>query len=245
VGQLGRRQIAAFETREPLHDDAGRPVPCVSRAGRGGAVDVYVYGDHEVFREYGRDPRDYALIEVAEVLRLVARDTTRLANVVAEVTRQLPDQRMTDAALRERAETLLSRIRTSMLPLVVPHSTELWSLLPNECKRAAERDASNAAPRLHWKDATDDGAFVAYLDPVGIANLVTSRPDLFLDGSVFSTRWASWSDDAARERQPGRLSRMLETIGEFRAHTGQRTRMELVMARLTLDVLYDELAVAD
>ena len=29
-------------------------------------LEVYVNGDHTVFREYGRDPRDYAIMEIAQ-----------------------------------------------------------------------------------------------------------------------------------------------------------------------------------
>ena len=31
-------------------------------------LEVYVNGDHPVFREFGRDPRDYAIMEIAQSL---------------------------------------------------------------------------------------------------------------------------------------------------------------------------------
>src|SRR6266568_698306 len=56
VGHLGKRNVTVFDTREVLEDLKGRPVPTLSRNTKGGDVEVYVQGDHEIFREYGRDP---------------------------------------------------------------------------------------------------------------------------------------------------------------------------------------------
>ncbi len=242
VGHLGRRRVTVFNTPEALEDLKGRPVPTLSRNTRGGDVEVYVQGDHEIFREYGRDPHDYAIVEIAEALRAYAGGDEAITRVTAEVTRQFPDQRLTDAALRERAETLLRRIRDAMVPAAEAAGKELWAELSLTSKEAAERNAASAAPRLDWKQATADGSFVAYLDGAGIAALVRLRPDLFLDGRVFSTTWEPWGNAEARTRRVERLARLLETIAGFLAETGAKRRLDLAMTRLTLEMLADEIA---
>jgi hypothetical protein len=242
VPQLGKLTVSVFDTREPLFDLDGQLVPSLARVTRGGGIEVYVNGDHEIFREFGRDLRDYAIMEVAETLRVHAHADEKITKIAAEVTRQFPDQRITDAALRERAEAMLRRVRDLMAPIVAKTPAELWAELPVAAKAAAERNAANGDPKLDWRSATEDGTFVAHLDTSGIAALLTARPDLFLDGEVFSTSWAGWSDPAAKNRQVQRLSRLLDTIGEFLSRAGSKSRLELAMARLTLDMLDDEIA---
>jgi hypothetical protein len=241
VGHEARRNISVFETSAELEDHKGRLVPTLSRNVRGGDIDVYVRRDHEVFTDYGRDPRDFAIMEMAETLRALASGSESITDVTAEVTCQFPDQRLSDAVLRERAETQLRRARETMLPRATGDAKELWAELPLKLKQTAEINAQNLDPKLDWKNATEDGSFVAYLDGGGIAALVRLRPELFLDGTVFSAKWATWSDSRARARQVERLARLLETIGDFLGDTGAKSRLELAMTRLTLEMLADEI----
>jgi hypothetical protein len=241
VAHLGKRAITVFDTPEPLADHSGRPTPCVSHTLRGNAIEVFVHGDHEVFREFGRDPRDYAIIEIAEALRAVANTDDSVARVAAEVTEQFRDQRFTDAALRERADALLGRVREGMTGVGASHAAALWASLPTEEKQAAERHAAGAEPRLVWREATDNGSFIPHLRPEGLAALVRAHPALLLDGAVFSTTWSTWNDQDARTRPVERIARLLDTVGEFMGNTGGKTRLELAMMRLTLDVIEGEI----
>ena len=82
--------------------------------------------------------------EMAEVLRTQARGDEKITRVAADITTRLPDQRFTDAALRQRVDSLLQRIREALSPVAVNHSAALWSSLPIEAK-AAEK-ASRISP---------------------------------------------------------------------------------------------------
>jgi hypothetical protein len=75
--------------------------------------------------------------------------------------------------------------------------------------------------------------------------LIRMRPDLFLDGAVFSTTWEAWGNAGPRTRQVERLARLLETIGGFLAETGAKSRLDLAMTRLTLEMLADGIAAED
>lgn len=242
VANLGKRFITVFDTREPLKSADGRSVPTVARTGKGASVEVYVNGDHEIFREYGREPRDYAVMEIVEHLRALAGSKDKITSVAAEVTRQFPDQRVTDAALRERAEAILRQIRSLLGPIAAEHADELWSRLPQQGKLLAEREAASADPKLDWRAATATGEFATYVDAFSLATLVKSRPDLLLDGAVFAATWSSWNDDATKDRQAARVARLLDTVGEFLTNGGTKSRLELSITRLTLDMLDDELA---
>ncbi|GAA2824345.1 hypothetical protein GCM10010441_56020 [Kitasatospora paracochleata] len=235
--RLGRRAVTVFDTRTQLLDDQGRPVPSLTRMGRGVNLEVFVHGEHPVFREYGRDPRDYALMEIAQTLHAFEPDGQKVTTVAAEVTRQFPDQRVTESALRDRADSLLGRVRELMAPIVAPMAAELWEPLPEQVKLRAERDAGRADASLDWPAVVKDGGFVAHLDASGIAAVVRARPGDFLDGAVFKTSWSGWSDPAVKERQVAQTVRPLEVVGEFLAELGTKTRLELALARITFDML--------
>ncbi|MGC0412122.1 hypothetical protein RKD32_005048 [Streptomyces sp. SAI-195] len=244
VAHLGRRHITVYDTTEPLIDHSGRVTPCISRTGRGNTVEVYVNSDHEVFKEFGRDPRDYAVIEIAEVLRALANTSDSTARVAAEVTMQFPDQRFSDASMRERASVILNRIRDQLETVGATHASMLWSSLPQSEKQAAEKHAASTDPRLAWDHATLSGEFIPHLTPEGIAALVRSHPEILLDDAVFTTTWSTWSDQEARASQVNRLSRLLEVIGSFLANTSGNTRIDLAMMRLTLDAISSEIVEA-
>lgn len=237
IAHLARRHVTAYETYERLVDPSGLDTPCVARSTQGNKIEVYVNGDHEVFRECGRDPRDYAILQLSEQLRVDARADYGIARVAAEVTTRLPDQRLTDASLRDRAEGLLRRIRDALSPIAMSHPSVVWNCLPISEKEAAEHTALTTDPRLVWPDLTADGRFVDYIGPGAIAAIIQERPDFTLDGNVFNTTWATWSTDEAKDRQVARLVRNLEALAEFMANPQAKSRLELTMARLTLDTL--------
>ncbi len=237
VAGVGRRHVRAFETTTSLTSAAGHEVPAVSRVIAGMNLEVYVNGDHPVFREYGRDPRDYAIMEVAQVLRAIAHDSAQITAIAADVTSQLPDQRMTDTALRDRASATLRRILGLASPIIERRAGEMWAALPADSKTTAERDAARADATLDWRLATQDGRFAMFLDCRAIAALVGHDPAAFFDGQVFTTAWAGWSDAEARDRQVSQVIRLLETVAEFLADPGRKSRMELALARLSIDML--------
>lgn len=236
VSNLGRRRVSVFETTIPVVDPAGDAVPVVSRATAGIGLEVYVHGEHEVFREFGRDPRDYAIMEMAHVLRALGRgNDAKLTVIAAEITRQFPDQRVTDSALRERAEACLRRIRELAAPVIVANAADMWGSLPPGEKLAAEKEAARSDARLDWLAATKDGSFGVHLGYEGFAALVRSHPRMLMDGAVFDIAWASWTNDQAREQRVHEVTRLLETIGGFLSDTGYKDRQTLAMARLVID----------
>jgi hypothetical protein len=237
VARVGKRDVRVFETTAALTNAAGQEVPAVCRTLPGMNLEVYVNGDHPVFREYGRDPRDYAIMEVAQVLRAIAHDNAPITAIAAEVTCQFPDQRVTDTTLRDRVAATLRRIIGLASPIIERRAAEMWTALPADSKTAAERDAARADPTLDWRLATRDGKFATFLDCRAIATLVGYDPAAFLDGKVFTIGWAGWSDAEARERQVSQVIRLLETVGEFQADQGRKSRMELALARLSIDML--------
>ncbi len=82
-----------------------------------------------------------------------------------------------------------------------------------------------------------NGRFAAFLDCRAIATLVGHDPGAFLDGVVFAVGWPGWTDAEARDRQVSQVIRLLETVGGFLADPGRKSRMELTMARLSIDML--------
>jgi hypothetical protein len=204
-------------------------------------LEIYVHGDHEIFREFGRDPRDYAIMEIAQVMRAFAGAGAdgRFTVLAAEITRQFPDQRTTDSALRDRAEACLRRIRDLAASTIAARPDDMWAALSVEDKNSAEAAASRADNRIDWLAATRTGAFSTHLSFEGYGALVRAFPADFLDGHVFTSAWTSWTADEARERQVGEVTRLLETVGGFLADPGFKSRQALMMTRLAIDMLDD------
>jgi hypothetical protein len=240
LAHLPRREVRVYETDQPLRDADGRDTPCTSRTLRGNKIEVFVDGSHEVFSQCGREPREYAIMELAEVLRTQARATDGIARVAADITGRLRDQRFTDPVLRQRAEAVVGRAREALAPVADQQAVALWASLPIAEKEAAERSAGAVDPRLNWPGATTDGRFVAYIGPGALAAMVRGRPDLVLDGRVFTTAWSTWTTDEARAQQVERLARRIESLAEFLASTEAKSRLELAMTRLILDMLDQE-----
>ncbi|MDX3099039.1 ATP-binding protein [Streptomyces sp. ME19-03-3] len=237
-GRLGRRHVMVYETAQSLRDDRDRPVPSLARLATGSTLEVYVHGEHPVFRLFGRDPRDYALMEIAETLQAADPDGPKATAIAAEVTQQFRDQRVTDSALRDRIEVMLDQIRQLMrLRVAAQDSIEWWDAIPPACQLQAERAAGRADSALDWQEATKTGKFIDYLDAAGVAALVRAAPNRFLDGAVFATTWATWSDPDTRERQVAQVTRPLEILHEFTVEQGRKSRLELSLARTTLDML--------
>lgn len=243
LAPLGRKNVTVFETTTPLTDDLDRPIPSLTRVGKGMNLEVFVHGEHAVFREYGRDPRDYALMEIAQTLHALEPDGQKVTAVVAEVTRQFPDQRITESALRDRAAWILSRIRGLMTPIVASGAAgELWEALPVEVRARAERDAGRTDSSLDWPAVVKGGDFVAHLDSRGISEAVRAWPAAFLDGAVFTTSWGGWTDPAVKDRHVAQTIRPLEVVSEFLDDPGVRNRLELALARISFDILERSIA---
>ena len=237
VAGLGKREVRVFETTARLTGADNIDLPVVSRVVVGLNLEVFVNGDHPVFREFGRDPRDYAIMEIAQVLRALAHNDLPITAIAAEVTHQFPDQRMTASALNDRAEAVIRRIRDLASPIIAGQATEMWSVLSNDSKTTAEREAAKVDPTLDWRAASRDGRFADYLDCSALATLVTCEPGIFLDGAVFMATWTGWNDPQARDRQVAQVVRLLQTVGEFLSEPGYKSRLELSMTRLSIDML--------
>jgi hypothetical protein len=243
LAPLGRKTVTVFDTPSPLIDDQDRQVPSLTHMGKGMNLEVYVHGEHPVFREYGRDPRDYALIEIAQTLHAFEPDGQKVTAIAAAVTQQFPDQRVTESALRDRAAWLLNRIRDLMAPIVAESSaSELWKSLPDDVQAQVERDAGRTDPSLNWPTVVEEGTFVSYLDPTGIAAAVRAWPEAFLDGKVFTTSWSGWTDTAVKDRHVSQTIRPLEVISEFLADLGAKSRLELSLVRISFDILDQSVA---
>ncbi|WP_235609110.1 hypothetical protein, partial [Frankia casuarinae] len=60
------------------------------------------------------------------------------------------------------------------------------------------------------------------------------------DGIVFGTTWATWPSHDAKARQVERLARRFDALAEFMSSTDAKSRLDLAMVRLVLDILDQE-----
>ncbi len=240
LGRYARKTVQTYLTAASLVDAEGQNVPSLAHALRGGDIEVFLNPNHPVFLEYGRDLRDFAWMEIAESLRTMSSSDMSLTAATAEVISQFPDQRFTDSAIRERAESLVSDA-CDALQVNVDISQELWLALSAGRKEATEVRAAGANADLDWGVVTRDGGFLQYLDASSLAELVRNDPGRMLDGQVFRTKYATWTSEDTRDRMAEGVARLLDTVAEYLSDPSARGFGQLRLIQVVLDNLASDL----
>ena len=243
LGRYARKSVQGYVTEIDLANADGERVPSIAHALRGGDIEVFVDATHPVFTEYGRDLRDFAWVEIAESLRTMSSGDMSVTSATAEVISQFPDQRFTDAAIRERADSLVNGACVTLQGLHTAMSSQLWSALSALRKEATEVRAAAANADLDWGAATRDGTFIEFLDAYGLAELVRQLPAHLLDGQVFRTKYATWTSTETRDRAAERVARLLDTVAEYLSDGSSRPSGELRLIQVVLDNLAADLAI--
>lgn len=248
-GQGAALQVTAWlvrghQLRRP--DDRDR-VPVYVAAGKGAAVEVFVDADHPIFTDFAVDTRDLVTVELAEYLR-VRNDLygRSLSAVFYDLKSQcLPDHKVAGPFLEATANRLLARVRETMEPVVAGNSAGYWSLVTPEDQAATERRFALEGGYGSWDDLLGSGEWIDFAPGICLAQLVTMRPETFLDGRVFRSAHQSLSDTEARKLTAKRIVDLLGDVAVLADRPARRGPEELQRARLSCQLLEQELAAAE
>ena len=241
---LGTWELAVVATRIALKDDAGRTVPAVPGVHQGRSIEVFVSTEHTIFREFGRDVRDVALIQAAAMIKDLSGSDLSPASVYSELVQEIPDLRATPQSILERTDKTLDRIRGLLLPVVANDPPTYWELLDSTDKQAIEEGAALAYRNDPFTEVVDDGRFVMLAGPATLAKLIESRSIDFFDGVVFNPS-LTHRTDAARERIVGTVTRALLSLAAFKQDDLMRQKHDLQLIQINLDILDDQLSTED
>ncbi|WP_158220822.1 ATP-binding protein [Kineosporia sp. R_H_3] len=230
-------------TGTEIVDSNGQRVPVYVQGQRGPEVHVFVDFEHPLFTAFGGDPREYAVIGIAEYMRERRGSNTTLSSIVADVKeRCLPDQKVTPDALAAVAHGLLSRLRDAMRPVVAGNAEGFWALIGADDQATAEQAFAGEGLDIAWADVRAEGEWIAYAPVTAVTRLVQQRPDNFFDGKVFRASYGSFQDAHARSLAVSRIAGYLSDVGLL-AERRTRTRPDdLNRGRLSCRLLDSELA---
>ena len=220
--------------------DSGAPRLTVARL-VGGNLEVYVNEDSDVFTQYGWDVADVALVATAETARSLYRlEDWKINSLIEHLVKQFEDRKVTEAALRERSDDVLDRVREAIVAVTGKHADELWACLSASEKQATEAAALTTASEIDWTAALNSGDYGRFLTAEAVARMVQEHPGLLLDGQAFRRAWATWKSDEVKERAAASLAGWLMDLGTFLSDTSRLRPQELQRVRITLDLLRQE-----
>ncbi len=160
-----------------IADSDGQRVPVYVQGQRGPEVHVFVDFDHPLFTEFGGDPREYAVIGIAEYMRERRGSNAALSSIVADLKeRCLPDQKVTPDALAAVAHSLLSRVCHAMRPIVAGNAEGFWSLIGADDQAAAEQTFAAEGLDIAWADVRAEGDWISYAPVTAVSRLIQQRP---------------------------------------------------------------------
>lgn len=223
-------------------DSDGQRVPIYVQGQRGPEVHVFVDFGHRLFTEFGGDPREYAVLGIAEYMRERRGSNATLSAIVSDLKeRCLPDQKVTPAALAALAHELLSRVRDAMRPVVAGNAEGFWSLIGADDQATAERTFAGEGLDIAWVDARAKGDWISYAPVTAVSRLILQRPGDFLDGKVFRVSYASFEDAHARSLGLSRITGYLNDVGLLAERRARPRPDDLNRGRLSCRLLASEL----
>ncbi len=230
-------------TDTEITDTNGQRVPVYVQRQRGTDVHVFIDFDHKLFTEFGGDPREYAVLGIAEHMRDRRGSHEALSSIIAELKeRCLQDQKVTPSALATVAHGLLNRVRESMRSVVAGNTEGFWSLVSADDQSAAEQCFAQEGLDIAWSDIRAAGAWIDYAPATAMSRLVQQRPGDFFDGKAFRISYATFTDSHARSLVVNRIVGYLNDVGLLAEHRSRRRPDDLNRGRLSCRLLESELA---
>ncbi|MFG1811223.1 ATP-binding protein [Streptomyces sp. NPDC049040] len=209
----------------------------------GGEIEIYVDSGTALIARYGWSPLNVALVCAAPRLKDVYSIPGSIYELVTSILEQFPDRRVNSSAVRSRAEMLLEGLRDRLADLTSKDGATFWSALSGQSKRSAESYAIAVAPDVDWKAAVENGEFARYVGVEGVLDLVTSGPELVLDGGLFRTTYAVLGEETQAD-QVARVSAFLTDLKRMVVGPPLQNTLELSRLLLTADLLDAEIVQA-
>lgn len=241
---LGTWDVSVIATRESLRDVDGNVVAAIPGEVKGTTIEIFVSSEHPVFREFGRDIRDVALIQAAGLVRDLSDSDLSVASVYSEMVQEVADLRVTTPAILERIDRTLDRLRNRALEVVADNPSAVWNLLDSTEKQGVEERAALRLPTDRLEALVEDGRFILFVGSEALAKIVEDQAPFLFDGVVFKPSLAHRAG-AARERIVGMIVRSLLSIAAFQQDDLLRQKHDMQLVQISLDILEEQLKSED
>lgn len=229
--------LRAFVTTSDLSAE-GSPYYAVRV--KGGETQVFVSDRCPLIRDFGWAPSDVALLFASRKIMNVYGVSEDPSEFLVGLIEQFDSRKLDAATVRHRGEGVLASIREVVAPIVEQEPERYWLSLGAQARRDAEDVAVRDSPEIAWDAAIEDGSFGRHLTPDGFVDLLRAHPEDFLDGAVFTTKYATWSDAVVREEQVDRLCGFLHDLRRMISGVRANQPRELARYVISTDLLSAE-----
>ncbi|GAA2027480.1 hypothetical protein GCM10009839_27820 [Catenulispora yoronensis] len=232
---LGMLDLTAWAVKnQVLVDGKSRPAPVIVQMVKAPRAEVFVDTGHALFREFGADMRDLAVVEVAEFMRVRAgRTDMPLTEIVADLKARTGAARLTARDLADEAERLLELLRGTMHAPVADDPASHWESVTSSERVAAERRFAVESGTGKWVNAIESGEFVLFAPASSIVRIIERSPSTFLDGRVFKQSYSPLSDQGARDLVVDRLVGLIGDLALLEHHRPKLGLDELARLRVS------------
>jgi len=239
--ELGDWQAQVWVTRERLAGPSGEELAVMPGDIQGHNLEILVASEHPIFKDFGRDIRDVALLQTATlIVSLSSVGDATSPNVYAEMVKQIPDLRTSANQILERIENTISRLRSAMLPVIKETPDLFWNELAASQKADVEQRVATYSPELDFLIAVETGEFALYLGADAMATILASRPFPFFDGVVFKPLVVGRPENI-RQRVVAKTQTALMGLHEFQTDELLRQADDLKLVQLQIDQVNDSL----
>jgi hypothetical protein len=236
--------LAAYEVDGSKLMVDGKRVPVWLAPKKGGAFAAFVDLGHPHFAKFDDDPADLVLIELAA--HLIARTngaTPPISAVFASLKERYLESRTIDQAkLVALATQLLRDIKERMVECVSDNPERPWQNVLNDAERHITRDRVIQVLKVANADeAIEDGSYLRYVPEGVIPRIVEEWPEAFFDERLFRVPYAEVESSSARRQTVATVTGYLDDVCWLAEAPQASTRPQLIRARLSLQLLPDEL----
>lgn len=238
-------KVRAYEIEKaPLIDPNNEShTPIWLSPAEGGAVYLFIDSSHESFSVHGLDVLDLATSQLAHymLIRSQAVDYS-ISQIVYELRREnFSDEKSDFASVQQSARDLLNYVRENLAGLIAEDTYRAWSLLTEDEIAYMEKNLALSGRAGSFMDRSDP-AFIEAVPSLYLLRLFREWPEIFLDGSIFKTKFSSLNDQHAKEVTKWRvLSLLMDTIAVASEEKAPASLNHLKRARIALEILRSDL----
>lgn len=240
----GSWEIIVYTTRDTLLDADGRECPSIPGSTKGKELELFVASEHPIFREYGRDVRDVALMQAASLIADLAKTKASVTSVYGALVQEVHDLRETVPSILERIDRTLERLRSHLAPVVAEDPAAYWKSLSTEAKASIEKAAFIRLPNDPLDALVEDGRFIMCAGAGALSEIIHDRPTEFFDGRVFKPSLVHRLPEA-QEVTVNKITGALACISDFQTDELMRQKHDMQLVQVNLDLLEDQLVNED
>ena len=245
-GVAGRpMRVEAYAVRQLLSDAEDRRLPVWLTGQRGGSFVAFVDTTHPHFGHFDDDPEDVVLMEIAQNLLVRSQGATvPISAIFAELKqRHLAAHGIDAGRLIPEAVQLLQDVRERLIPCVADNPARPWHNVLIEPERHLTRERITEALRTaDAETAIYSGDYLMYVPPAVIPRIVEEWPEAFLDGRAFRAPYADLASPGARRLMVASITGYLTDVAWLAEAPIEPRRVQLIRARMSLQLLPDEFA---